>query len=119
MEVTREAKLQVFSSTPWGCLSKPRVSDAPPWALGVKKIMRVRPHKRPKKVERSRKPRFHAIKDSARQRMREAYAAVLMAYLIASERLKAGDRDADFPEGTFPPGLPFVPFTVRCRGQPA
>ena len=81
--------------------------------------MRVRPHKRPRKVERSPKPRFHAIKDLARQQMREAYTALVVAYLMASERLKAGDRGAEFPEGTFPPGLPFAPFTVRCRGQPA
>ena len=88
-------------------------------SLGVKRIMRVRPHKRPRKVERSPKPRFHAITELARKRMREAYTAVVVAYLIASERLRAGHRDAEFPEGTFPPGLPFVPFSVRCRGQPA
>ena len=88
-------------------------------SLGVKKIMRVRPHKRPRKVEKSPKPRFHAIADWARQRMLEAYTAVVVAYLIASERFKAGDLLTDFPEGTFPPRLPFVPFSVRCRGQPA
>ena len=87
-------------------------------SLGVKKILRVRLHKRPRKVEKSPKPRYHAIADWARQRMREAHNAVVVAYLIASERLKAGDLRAEFPEGTFPPGLPFVPFSVRCRGQP-
>ncbi len=33
----------------------------------------------------------------------------------APARLRAGDRMANFPEGTFPPGLPFIPF---ARGQP-
>ncbi len=88
-------------------------------SLGVNKIMRVRPHKRPRKVERTPKPRFHAIGEEARKRMREAYTAIVVAYLIASERLRAGDRNVEFPEGTFPPGLPFVSFSVRCRGQPA
>ena len=85
--------------------------------MGVISVKRPPPYRL--KVEKSPKPRFHAIADWARQRMREAYNAVVVAYLIASERLKAGDRLAEFPEGTFPPALPFVPFSVRCRGQPA
>ena len=35
--------------------------------------------------------------DTAKQSFREA-----------AEHLKAGDRSARFPEGSFPPGLPFV-----------
>ncbi len=33
----------------------------------------------------------------------------------AAEKLRASDRMAVFPEGTFPPNLPFVPF---ARGHP-
>ena len=40
--------------------------------------------------------------------MREAFLLILAAYYEAAERLKAGERDVDFPENTSPPGLPFV-----------
>ncbi len=50
-----------------------------------------------------------------RKAMRDAYALVVAAHAEASARLPAGDRMVNFPEGTFPPGLPFVPF---ARGQP-
>jgi len=42
--------------------------------------------------------------------MMEALALVFAAYREASERLRNGDRLAVFPEGTFPPHLPFVAF---------
>lgn len=32
----------------------------------------------------------------------------LAAFREAAEKLKAGDRLARFPDGCFPPGLPFV-----------
>ena len=92
-------------------------------SLGVKKILRVRPHKRPRKVKRSPKPRFHAVKPEVFKRMREAWKEVMAAFRNASARLRAGEMDVEFPEGTFPPGLPFIPFaetmTVEARGQPA
>ncbi len=55
--------------------------------------------------------------------MREAWKEVMAAFRIASARLRAGEMEVEFPEGTFPPGLPFIPFaetmTVEARGQPA
>lgn len=36
------------------------------------------------------------------------YAKFVAAFRVAAEQLKAGDRSARFPEGSFPPGLPFV-----------
>ena len=56
------------------------------------------------------------------ERLREAYKEVIQAYRLASARLREGDLTAEFPEGMFPPALPFVPFaensTVGSRGQP-
>jgi len=40
-----------------------------------------------------------------------------MEYREASERLRNGDRDAPFPEGSFPPRLPFVG-TATAGGVP-
>jgi len=92
-------------------------------SLGVKKILNMRPTRRPRSVERSPKPRFHAARESVLKRLREAYRQVVQAYRAASERLLGGDRGAEFPEGTFPPALPFVGFgehlIERARGQPA
>ncbi len=86
-------------------------------SLGVKKILRVRPHKRPRRVEKSPKPRFHAATKKVLKQLRDAHAEVVAAFRAASARLLAGEVDVVFPEGTFPPGLPFVPFA--SRGHPA
>jgi hypothetical protein len=40
--------------------------------------------------------------------MYKMYAIFVAAFREAAEQLKAGDRSAKFPEGSFPPGLPFV-----------
>ncbi len=88
-------------------------------SLGVKKILRTSPHKRPRRVDKSPRPRFHAATKRVLKHLREAHAEVVAAFREASQRLLAGDRDVEFPEGTFPPGLAFVPFAGRARGQPA
>jgi len=36
------------------------------------------------------------------------YAWFVAAFRTAAEKLRAGDRAAPFPVGSFPPGLPFV-----------
>jgi hypothetical protein len=41
--------------------------------------------------------------------MYEAYAIFIAAFRAAAERLRAGDREARFPAGSFPSRLPFVP----------
>jgi hypothetical protein len=40
--------------------------------------------------------------------LREAYSWFYAAFQEAAERWKSGDRNACFPVGSFPPGLPFV-----------
>ncbi|MCP4053601.1 MAG: hypothetical protein GY739_11135, partial [Mesoflavibacter sp.] len=70
---------------------------------------------RPAKLDRSPAPDFHARHDKVRKAMRNAYALVVAAYAQAAKRLRAGDRLVNFPEGTHPPSLPFVPF---ARGRP-
>jgi hypothetical protein len=39
----------------------------------------------------------------------EAYAEIVGKFRDAAEKLRAGDRNAVFPPGFFPPALPFVP----------
>ncbi len=83
--------------------------------MSAKAVMKQNPHYRPDKLKKSPAPPFHAKRKEVRKRMWEAYAWVVAAHREASETLRAGDRMASFPEGTFPPGLPFIPF---ARGQP-
>ena len=76
--------------------------------LGAVAILRQHPHTCPNKTKKSPAPRFHAATKAAREAFRTAYGAFLAAFREAAERLKAGDRLARFPNGCFPPGLPFV-----------
>ncbi|MCG8455982.1 MAG: hypothetical protein MI919_06845, partial [Holophagales bacterium] len=98
-------------------------------SLGAAKVLAMKPTSRREEQEpgeRSVKRRFHAHRKEVLEQMREAWAQVLAAYREASALLRSGEREVRFPEGTFPPSLPFVPFetgpapgTPRARGQPA
>jgi hypothetical protein len=72
-------------------------------------IRNQRPHDVPNRPKRSPAPLFHVATKAMRQEMWEAYAWFVGAYRQAAEKLKAGDRLAAFPPGSFPPALPFVP----------
>lgn len=76
--------------------------------LGLKAVRAQHPHQRPRKLKRSLAPAFHAATKEARRELVEAYGWFLSAYRDAARRLRQGDRHASFPEGSFPPRLPFV-----------
>ena len=76
--------------------------------LGAAAILRQHPHTWPNRSKKSPAPRFHAATKAAREVLRTAYGLFLSSFREAAERLKAGDRAARFPNGCFPPGLPFV-----------
>lgn len=90
-------------------------------SLGVPKILAQNPYDRPEQVEKSPTPRFHAFDRAVLETMLEVWSEVMRMFYAASEALRAGSRSVDFPEGTFPPALPFVPFSraiVGARGHP-
>ncbi len=66
------------------------------------------PLARPAKSKKSSAPLFHAFTKRVRRELYEAYAWFVAAFRDAAEKLKAGDRTASFPTGSFPPHLPFV-----------
>ena len=76
--------------------------------LGAAAILRQHPHTCPNKSKKSPAPRFHAATKAAREALRNAYGLFLAAFREAAEKLRAGDRTVRFPNGCFPPGLPFV-----------
>ena len=88
-------------------------------SLGVKKILSAAPDFRPPEVKRSPKRRFHASDPKVRASMRTLWRDLIRAYREASNRFRSGKAsDAVaviekglFPEGMFPPNLPFVPFS--------
>ena len=82
-----------------------RASGRPP--AGRSHVEHQDPHFEPNRIKRSPAPLVHAFSRQVRAELREAYGIFLAAFRRASERLRNGDLDACFPEGSFPPALPF------------
>jgi REP element-mobilizing transposase RayT len=80
--------------------------------LGRHEILRQQPHESPALSKRSRAPAFHVATQAARRTLREAYRLFVNAFWLASELLRSGNRSAEFPEGSFPPALPYVPIAT-------
>lgn len=76
--------------------------------LGAEAICRRHPHERPPKLETSPAPLVHAATRQVRRAWKEAYSWFLERYREASRRLRNGEDGAFFPEGCYPPRLPFV-----------
>jgi len=75
--------------------------------LGAHRLQKQDPHTRPNRTKRSPAPRFHAIQEAVQRELRAAYSTFVAAFRIAAEKLRSGDLRARFPEGCFPPALPF------------
>ena len=76
--------------------------------LGVAAILGQHPHDRPRRSKRSPAPLFHAMSATVRHELWEAYVWFVATFREASDKLRAGDRNAVFPTGSFPPALPFA-----------
>jgi hypothetical protein len=76
--------------------------------LGVAAILRQHPHTRPSRTKKSPAPLYHAATKAMRKAFWQAYAAFVSAFREAADKWREGDRNARFPVGSFPPGLPFV-----------
>jgi hypothetical protein len=73
---------------------------------GPAAILTQDPHRQPAKSKKSPAPAFHAASRAVRKELRDAYAWFVAAYREAAEKLRAGNRNAGFPAGSFPPALP-------------
>jgi hypothetical protein len=71
--------------------------------LGVAGVLRQSPETRPVQSKRSPAPLYHAATRAVRKAFWAAYATFVAAFREASDRLRAGDRMARFPVGSFPP----------------
>jgi hypothetical protein len=73
--------------------------------MGHDAILRQSPTTQPGKTKKSLAPRFHAFTKRVRHELYEAYAWFVASFREAAEKLRACDRNARFPTGSFPPGL--------------
>lgn len=76
--------------------------------LGVGAILKLKPHARPRRIKQSLAPAFHAATRAGRRELVDAYRWFVGAYREAATKFRRGDTRAAFPEGSFPPRLPFV-----------
>ena len=75
---------------------------------GVRKVLRANPFDTPEKLAWSSAPPIHVRSKELRRVYFEAYYNFLSAYRKAADLLKEGATGVLFPEGCFPPGLPYV-----------
>ncbi len=87
--------------------------------LGVNGVKALDPHESPRKPKKSLAPWFHAASRKARRELKKAYELFYAAYRGAADAMRDGNRGVEFPEGSFPPALPFVTPDQLARPQPA
>ncbi len=75
--------------------------------LGSEAVLHQDPRHEPQRLAKGPAPLAHAASRAARDTLRQAYRDFLDAYRRAAQRLRAGALDALFPDGAFPPALPF------------
>jgi hypothetical protein len=93
-----------------------RDGDSP--CLGAHAVLKQDPHGGPAASKRSPAPFCHAFTRRVRRRIRRAYGLFCAAYREAAAKLAGGDRGALFPEGSFPPPMPFS-WAASGRADPA
>jgi hypothetical protein len=75
--------------------------------MGVRRVLQQNPHGLPKEVKRRKAPSCHAASAALRKTYRKLYRLFASLYREASERLRTGDRNVQFPEHCFPPAMAY------------
>ncbi|MGH7859359.1 MAG: transposase [Candidatus Binatia bacterium] len=89
--------------------ARARFADSGRPPLGRQAVCAQNPHLEPIRIKRGCAPLAHAASQAARRALLGAYRRFVDSYHDASSRLRRGLFDAEFPEGSFPPALPFRP----------
>lgn len=71
--------------------------------LGAKRVLRQKPHERPKKVKRSPAPFCHCSDPVRFRELKDAYRWFRDQYRMASRKWRGGDLTAPFPDHCFRP----------------
>jgi len=77
--------------------------------LGRESVLRQDPRHEPNRLKKGPAPLAHVASRAAREAVKGAYRIFFAAYRRAAERLRSGALGVLFPEGSFPPALPFRP----------
>lgn len=88
--------------------TKARTANLGAGMVGPKGILTQDPHASPAVPARRPAPRFHAATRRSREALERAFREFVLAFRRAAESMRAGARSPAFPQGCFPPGLPFV-----------
>jgi len=84
-----------------------RATGRPP--LGRDFVFRQDPRHQPNRIKKGPAPLAHAASRAARDSLREAYRLFFAAYRRAAQRLRESALDVLFPDGSFPPPIPYQP----------
>ena len=76
--------------------------------MGSAAILSRDPHYRPRRINKSPRPWFHVFDPKIRKAMTTALIYIINTYRHAADRMREGQKTAEFPLHTFPPGQPFV-----------
>lgn len=75
----------------------------------ARQVLGQDPHEAPAtSLTKRPRPRCHAASRQVRIEMTRTHRQFVAAFRTAAERLRAGERTVRFPQGCFPPRLPFV-----------
>ena len=88
--------------------AKARLEEKSVPSLEPDAIRRQSPDTIPPRSKKSPAPLFLAASKRVRDDLRNAYYSFLAAFREAADELKVGNRNALFPEGSFPLAMPFV-----------
>ena len=83
--------------------------------LGASRILGLDPHDKPTSSKSSSAPLFHCVSKQVRSALREAYGLFCSTFHQAADRMRSMDSPFEFPEGAFPPALPFQ-HPIRAPG---
>ena len=73
----------------------------------------IHPHQRAARSSRRHAPLVHAGSREVRNALRLAYRSFVESFYSAKRRLDEEGARVRFPEGSFPPSLPFVPYGLK------
>ena len=75
--------------------------------VGITRLLHLDPHAKPHRSECSPAPLFHCASKQVRDALHAAYGLFCSAFRQSADRMRAGKSPVAFPEGAFPPALPF------------
>jgi REP element-mobilizing transposase RayT len=95
--------------------TRQRLAGAGRSPLGRRRVLRQDPHEAALESPSSPAPMFHAVSRRARQQLMAAYRDFCAAFRRAARQAAWGEAGvwASFPEGSFPPRLPFRPHRLE------